>query len=133
MVDARLRHGSRVDVAVRLIAVDGPLVSISKFAERALDMGRLIEIGTLRPAMAEVLAAAVAGKVSTIIAGGTGSGKTTMLNALSNFIPTRDASSPSRMRRNCSSSSLTSAVWRPAPPTSRAGAKSDNATLFATR
>jgi pilus assembly protein CpaF len=90
MVDARLRDGSRVNVAVRPIAVDGPLVSIRKFAERALDMGRLIEVGTLRPAMAEVLAAAVAGKVSTIIAGGTGSGKTTMLNALSNFIPNRE-------------------------------------------
>jgi pilus assembly protein CpaF len=90
MVDARLRDGSRVNVAVRPIAVDGPLVSIRKFAERALDIGRLIEIGTLRPAIAEVLAAAVAGKVSTIIAGGTGSGKTTMLNALSNFIPNRE-------------------------------------------
>jgi pilus assembly protein CpaF len=90
MVDARLRDGSRVNVAVRPIAVDGPLVSIRKSAERALDMDRLIEIGTLRPAIAEVLAAAVAGKVSTIIAGGTGSGKTTMLNALSNFIPNRE-------------------------------------------
>jgi pilus assembly protein CpaF len=90
MVDARLRDGSRVNVAVRPIAVDGPLVSIRKFAERALDIDRLIEIGTLRPAIAEVLAAAVAGKVSTIIAGGTGSGKTTMLNALSNFIPNRE-------------------------------------------
>ena len=90
MVDARLRDGSRVNVAVRPIAVDGPLVSIRKFAERVLDMDRLVEVGTLRPAIAEVLAAAVAGKVSTIIAGGTGSGKTTMLNALSNFIPARE-------------------------------------------
>jgi pilus assembly protein CpaF len=90
MVDARLRDGSRVNVAVRPIAIDGPLVSIRKFAERAFDMDRLIEVGTLRPAMAEVLAAAVAGKVSAIISGGTGSGKTTMLNALSNFIPNRE-------------------------------------------
>ncbi len=90
MVDARLRDGSRVNVAVRPIAIDGPLVSIRKFAERVLDMGRLIEVGTLRPAIAEVLAAAVKGKVSTLIAGGTGSGKTTMLNALSNFIPARE-------------------------------------------
>src|SRR5271166_3909701 len=90
MVDARLRDGSRVNVAVRPIAVDGPLVSIRKFAERALDIDRLIELGTLRPAMAEVLAAAVAGKVSTIIAGGTGSGKTTMLNALSTYIPNEE-------------------------------------------
>ena len=90
MVDARLRDGSRVNVAVRPIAIDGPLVSIRKFAERVFDMDRLIEVGSLRPAMAEVLAAAVAGKVSTLIAGGTGSGKTTMLNALSNFIPSRE-------------------------------------------
>jgi pilus assembly protein CpaF len=53
-------------------------------------MDRLIEVGSLRPAIAEVLAAAVAGKVSTLISGGTGSGKTTMLNALSNFIPARE-------------------------------------------
>ena len=90
MVDARLRDGSRVNVAVRPIAIDGPLVSIRKFAERVLDMDRLIEVGTLRPAIVEVLAAAVAGKVSTLISGGTGSGKTTMLNALSNFIPARE-------------------------------------------
>ena len=90
MVDARLRDGSRVNVAVRPIAIDGPLVSIRKFAERVFDMDRLIEVGSLRPAIAEVLAAAVAGKVSTLIAGGTGSGKTTMLNALSNFIPARE-------------------------------------------
>jgi pilus assembly protein CpaF len=90
MVDARLRDGSRVNVAVRPIAIDGPLVSIRKFAERVFDMDRLIEVGSLRPAIAEVLSAAVAGKVSTLIAGGTGSGKTTMLNALSNFIPSRE-------------------------------------------
>jgi pilus assembly protein CpaF len=90
MVDARLRDGSRVNVAVRPIAIDGPLVSIRKFAERVFDMDRLIEVGSLRPAIAEVLAAAVAGKVSTLISGGTGSGKTTMLNALSNFIPVRE-------------------------------------------
>src|SRR5258708_405639 len=90
MVDARLRDGSRVNVAVRPVAIDGPLVSIRKFAERVFDMDRLIEVGSLRPAIAEVLAAAVAGKVSMLIAGGTGSGKTTMLNALSNFIPARE-------------------------------------------
>ena len=87
MVDARLPDGSRVNVAVRPIAVDGPLVSIRKFAERAFNMERLVEVGALRPAMVDVLAAAVKGKISGIISGGTGSGKTTMLNALSNYIP----------------------------------------------
>ena len=87
MVDARLPDGSRVNVAIRPIAVDGPLVSIRKFAERVFNTDRLVEVGALRPAMVDVLAAAVQGRVSTIITGGTGSGKTTMLNALSRYIP----------------------------------------------
>src|SRR5271157_962103 len=85
MVDARLPDGSRVNVAVRPIAVDGPLVSIRKFAERVFNLERLVAVGTLRPAMVEVLAAAVRGKTSAIISGGTGSGKTTLLNALSHY------------------------------------------------
>jgi pilus assembly protein CpaF len=90
MVDARLPDGSRVNVAVRPVAVDGPLISIRKFAERAFNMERLVDVGALRPAMVEVLAAAVQGKTSAIISGGTGSGKTTLLNALSNYIPPRE-------------------------------------------
>jgi pilus assembly protein CpaF len=87
MVDARLPDGSRVNIAIRPIAVDGPLVSIRKFAERKFTMERLLEVGTLRPQVVDVLQAAVRGRVSLIISGGTGSGKTTMLNALSNYIP----------------------------------------------
>jgi pilus assembly protein CpaF len=87
MVDARLPDGSRVNIAVRPVAIDGPLVSIRKFSRRPFTMERLVEVGAIRPAMVEVLAAAVAGKVSAIISGGTGSGKTTMLNGLSNHIP----------------------------------------------
>src|SRR5215470_5418741 len=90
MVDARLPDGSRVNVAVRPIAVDGPLVSIRKFAERVFTMERLAEVGTLRPQMIDVLSAAVRGRVSIIITGGTGSGKTTLLNALSNYIPAEE-------------------------------------------
>jgi pilus assembly protein CpaF len=87
MVDARLPDGSRVNVAIKPIAIDGPLVSIRKFAERALSMERLVEVGTIRPPIVDVLKAAVRGRVSLIISGGTGSGKTTMLNALSSYIP----------------------------------------------
>ncbi len=83
MVDARLLDGSRVNVAVRPVAIDGPLVSIRKFSQKPFDIKKLIEIGTLRPPMAEVLGAAVKARVTLIISGGTGSGKTTLLNALS--------------------------------------------------
>jgi pilus assembly protein CpaF len=87
MVDARLPDGSRVNVAIRPIAIDGPLMSIRKFSERRFDMDRLIEIGTIRPQIVDVLKAAVRGRISLIISGGTGSGKTTLLNALSGYIP----------------------------------------------
>src|SRR6266566_3093818 len=87
MVDARLPDGSRVNVAIRPIAVDGPLVSIRKFAEKKFTIERLLEVGTLRSQILDVLQAAVCGRISLMISGGTGSGKTTMLNALSNYIP----------------------------------------------
>ena len=90
MVDARLPDGSRVNVAIRPIAIDGPLVSIRKFADRALSMERLIEVGTIRPQIVDLLKAAVRGRISLIISGGTGSGKTTMLNALSSYIPAEE-------------------------------------------
>jgi len=87
MVDARLPDGSRVNVAIRPIAIDGPLVSIRKFSSKPFSMDRLLEVGTLRPQMVDLLRAAVQGRVSLIISGGTGSGKTTLLNALSSYIP----------------------------------------------
>src|SRR5271165_1066298 len=90
MCDARLLDGSRVNVAVRPIAVDGPLMSIRKFSKKPFNLNRLVEIGAMRPQMAELLAAAVKARVTTIISGGTGSGKTTMLNALSAFISERE-------------------------------------------
>jgi pilus assembly protein CpaF len=90
MCDARLLDGSRVNVAVRPIAVDGPLVSIRKFSKKPFNLNKLVEIGALRPAMAELLAAAVKSRITLIISGGTGSGKTTMLNALSAFISEKE-------------------------------------------
>ncbi|MEA2993790.1 MAG: pilus assembly protein CpaF [Alphaproteobacteria bacterium] len=90
MCDARLLDGSRVNVAVRPIGVDGPLVSIRKFSKKPFNLNKLIEIGAIRPQMAEVLAAAVKARVTLIISGGTGSGKTTMLNALSAFISEKE-------------------------------------------
>ncbi len=90
MCDARLLDGSRVNVAVRPIAVDGPLMSIRKFSKKPFNLNRLVDIGAIRPQMAEVLAAAVKARVTLIISGGTGSGKTTMLNALSAFISEKE-------------------------------------------
>src|SRR5437899_5831339 len=90
LCDARLQDGSRVNVAVRPIGVDGPLVSIRKFSKKPFNLNKLVEVGAIRPQMAEVLAAAVKARVTTIISGGTGSGKTTMLNALSAFISEKE-------------------------------------------
>ena len=86
-VDARLPDGSRVNVAIRPIAVDGPLVSIRKFSKMPFSMDRLLELGALKLPIADVLQAAVHGRISMIVSGGTGSGKTTLLNALSSHIP----------------------------------------------
>jgi pilus assembly protein CpaF len=90
MVDARLPDGSRVNIAIRPVAIDGPLVSIRKFSERPFNMERLIDIGTIRPQVVDLLRAAVHGRISLIISGGTGSGKTTLLNALSAYIPPQE-------------------------------------------
>jgi pilus assembly protein CpaF len=90
MCDARLLDGSRVNVAVRPVAIDGPLVSIRKFSKKPFNLNKLVDVGALRPQMAELLAAAVRARITLIISGGTGSGKTTMLNALSAFISEKE-------------------------------------------
>jgi pilus assembly protein CpaF len=75
---------------VRPVGVDGPLVSIRKFSKKPFNLNKLVEYNAIRPQMAEVLAAAVKARITTIISGGTGSGKTTMLNALSAFISEKE-------------------------------------------
>jgi pilus assembly protein CpaF len=90
LCDARLLDGSRVNVAVRPVGVDGPLVSIRKFSKKPFNLSKLVDYNAIRPQMAEVLAAAVRARITTIISGGTGSGKTTMLNALSAFISEKE-------------------------------------------
>ncbi|MDR7115802.1 CpaF family protein [Caulobacter sp. BE254] len=86
MVDARLADGSRVNAIIPPLAVDGPLVSIRKFARAPLAMDRLVELGSISREMALVLEAVVQARRNVLISGGTGSGKTTLLNALSAYI-----------------------------------------------
>jgi pilus assembly protein CpaF len=87
IVDARLKDGSRINVVLPPIALNGPIVTIRKFPEKPIDIEKLVEFGSLTSEAANVLQKLVIAKYNIFIAGGTGSGKTTFLNALSNFIP----------------------------------------------
>lgn len=87
IVDARLTDGSRVNVVLPPIALNGPIVTIRKFPEKPMTMERLIKFGSVTEEVAEVLNRMVRAKYNIFISGGTGSGKTSFLNALSNFIP----------------------------------------------
>ena len=86
MADARLPDGSRVNVIVPPLALDGPVMSIRRFAVVPLTIDKLVEYKTLTPEMAQVLQALSAAEVNLLISGGTGSGKTTLLNIMSGFI-----------------------------------------------
>jgi pilus assembly protein CpaF len=90
MVDARLADGSRVNVVIPPLAVDGPSLSIRRFSAARPDPNELVGLGTLTPQLRDGLAAAVEARRSVLISGGTGSGKTTLLNALSCFISDRE-------------------------------------------
>jgi pilus assembly protein CpaF len=87
MVDARLADGSRVNAIIPPLAVDGPMLSIRRFAVERLGIDDLLRLGTLTEPVAAVLKAVVLGRLNVVISGGTGAGKTTMLNVLSAFIP----------------------------------------------
>lgn len=87
MVDARLPDGSRVNAIIPPLALDGPMLSIRRFAVQRPTLEDLIQKGSLTPEIGEVLRAIAVAKINIIISGGTGSGKTTMLNILSGFIP----------------------------------------------
>lgn len=90
LVDARLSDGSRVNAIIPPLAVNGASLTIRKFAREALTVEKLIGFGSLSPEMAELLKACVLAKLNIIVSGGTGTGKTTMLNVLSSFIPATD-------------------------------------------
>lgn len=87
MVDARLTDGSRVNVIIPPIALEGAMVSIRRFAVNPLELSDLIDYQTLIPEIADLLKGIIKSKLNVLISGGTGSGKTTLLNVLSRFIP----------------------------------------------
>jgi len=87
MVDARLADGSRVNAIIPPLAIDGPSVSIRRFAVELLSIDELIKYDTITPQVAKVMEAIVKARMNILISGGTGAGKTTTLNILSGFIP----------------------------------------------
>jgi len=87
IVDARLPDGSRVNAIISPLTLDGPSLSIRRFGRHVITSGEMIDNKTIMPGMLKFLAACVQAKVTILISGGTGSGKTTTLNALSRFIP----------------------------------------------
>jgi len=90
LVDARLSDGSRVNAIIPPLAVNGPALTIRKFGRDPLTVKNLIAMGSLSPEMAELLQACVLARMNIIVSGGTGTGKTTLLNVLSSFIPASD-------------------------------------------
>ena len=90
MVDARLKDGSRVNAIIPPLALDGPSLTIRKFSKDPLQVDDLIRFGSINRAVAYVMRGVVAARLNVIISGGTGSGKTTMLNVFSSFIPSTE-------------------------------------------
>jgi pilus assembly protein CpaF len=90
MVDARLPDGSRVNAIIPPLALDGPCLSIRRFGSGPVAAETLVKLQSISPGMLEVLAAAVKARISMLISGGTGAGKTTFLNILSSFIPHKE-------------------------------------------
>ena len=87
IVDTHLEDGSRVNVVMPPVALNGPIVTIRRFPKEAMTVEKLIRFGSITPEVAEVLELLVRARYNIFVSGGTGSGKTTFLNALSNFIP----------------------------------------------
>jgi pilus assembly protein CpaF len=90
MVDARLQDGSRVNAIIPPLALDGPMLSIRRFAVELLSMADLVDLGSVSQPVADVLNAIVRARLNVLISGGTGAGKTTMLNIMSGYIPSAE-------------------------------------------
>ena len=90
MVDARLADGSRINVIIPPLSLDGSILTVRKFAKDPFKVRDLIEMGTMSEDVASLLSSTVAGGMNVLVSGGTGTGKTTLLNVLSSFIPARE-------------------------------------------
>jgi pilus assembly protein CpaF len=90
MVDARLPDGSRINAIIPPLAVSGPALTVRKFSKDPFQVSDLVEFGTLTPKVADFLSSCVEGKLNILVSGGTGTGKTTLLNVLSSFVPESD-------------------------------------------
>ncbi len=90
IVDARLEDGSRVNIVLKPIALDGPVITIRRFPKESITMDKLVQFGSISSECVEFLKRLVIAGYNMFISGGTGSGKTTFLNALSHFIPKKE-------------------------------------------
>ena len=134
IADARLPDGSRVNIIAPPLAIDGCSISIRKFSKKSITLDVMIRQRNMAENLGKVLKIAAACRLNVVISGGTGSGKTTMLNAMSHLIdPARARSSRSRMRPSCSCSSRTWCASRPGRPISKAPARSRCAIWSRTR
>ena len=132
MCDARLPDGSRVNAIIPPLALDGPAITIRRFGANPLTLEDLLRFGAFTPEMVMLLEGAIKARLNMIVSGGTGCGKTTLLNTLSSFIQPTNESSPSRTRPNCSSSRNMSCGWKRGHPTSKARDASTQPTLSGT-
>ena len=124
LCDARLPDGSRVNVVIAPLAPDGPILTVRRFRARGMSADDLVAAGTWEPPLRDLLARAVRARLSILVSGGTGSGKTTTLNALSSFVPAGRADRDrSRTRSSCACASRTSCAWRRGRRASRAAAR----------
>ena len=126
-VDARLADGSRINAIIPPCALDGPLLSIRKFARDPLTIERLIANGALTEEMATLLNGIVKARLNLLISGGTGSGKTTLLNAVSSYIDARERIITIEDSAELQLQQATSRGWRRARRTSKGEARSCSA------
>ena len=123
MVDARLPDGSRVNAIIPPLALTGPSLTIRKFSREPLTIDDLVGFGSLSHQVAAFLEACVEGKLNILVSGGTGTGKTTLLNVLSSFIPERERIVTIEDAAELQLPQQHVVRWRRARPTSRARAQ----------